>query len=70
MRISGYGALAILFSIVGESLPIFSAMSLQNGGLGYSSTEFSIPAGIGGLSLMISATLIYPRVNKALGNQR
>lgn len=70
MRISGYGALAVLFSFIGESMPIFSAMSLHNGGLGYSSTEFAVPAGVGGVWLMISSTLIYPRVNKSLGNQR
>lgn len=70
MTIVGYGALAVLFSFISESMPIFSAMSLQNGGLGYSSTDFAIPAGAGGLWLMISATLIYPPVNKALGNKR
>lgn len=70
MRICGYGALAVLFSFIGESMPIFSAMSLHNRGLGYSSTEFAIPAGVGGVWLMISSTLIYPRVNKSLGNQR
>jgi hypothetical protein len=70
MRICGYGALAVLFSFISESIPIFSAFSLQNGGLGYSSTDFAIPAGVGGVWLMISSTLIYPSVTKALGNQR
>ena len=69
-RISGYGALAVLFSFLSESMPIFSAMSLQNHGLAYSSTDFAIPAGAGGVWLMISATCIYPRVCKALGNKR
>ena len=69
-RISGYGAIAVLFSFLSESMPIFSAMSLQNHGLAYSSTDFAIPAGAGGVWLMISATCIYPRVCKALGNKR
>ena len=69
-RIFGYGVLAVLFSFIGESIPIFSAMSLRNRGLAFSSTDFAIPSGVGGLWLMISATCVYPRVSKALGNKR
>jgi hypothetical protein len=70
MTITGFAALALLFSFNNESLPIFSAMSLDNGGLGYSPTEFSIAAAAGGVWLMISSTVIYPRINKVLGNKR
>lgn len=62
--------LAIMFSILAESVPIYAAMPLRHHGLGWSSIQLAVPMSVGGLSLMVSATLIYPRVNQALGCKR
>eukprot|EP00892_Ulva_mutabilis_P010644 jgi/Ulvmu1/7952/UM004_0185.1 len=70
LRLVGYATLAIMFSILAESIPIYAAMPLKHHGLGWSSMQLAAPMSIGGLSLMVSATLLYPHVNKALGCKR
>lgn len=70
LRLVGYACLAIVFSMLGESIPIYAAMPVQHHGLGWSSMQLAAPMSVGGLSLMGSATLLYPRVSKAVGVNR
>jgi hypothetical protein len=68
-RLVGYGSLSLLYALLGESVPMFSAMPRAHGGLAMSSAELAIPLAFGGLWLMISSSVLYPRVHRCIGSR-
>lgn len=59
-----------MFSLLGESVPIYAAMPHATGGLGLSSAQLAIPLSMGGLGLVLSSLFFYPTVHRRIGNRR
>lgn len=69
-RLAAYGVTAFAFCVLAESVPIFAATPHDAGGLGLPSAQLAIPLAFGGVWLIVSALLFYPRVQARLGNKR
>ena len=69
-RLAAYGVTAWAFCMLAESIPIYSAMPAAHGGLALSSAQLAVPLSVGGVWLVVSALLLYPRVQGRLGNRR
>lgn len=69
-RLAAYGVTAFAFCVLAESVPLFAATPYASGGLGMPSAQLAIPLAFGGVWLIGSALLLYPRVQSRLGNKR
>ncbi|KAL3700324.1 hypothetical protein R1sor_018346 [Riccia sorocarpa] len=62
-----YSMAGLAFIITDELFPIFGATSVENGGLGFSSSKLGVILGGAGLVLCLYTLLLYPSVAKRFG---
>ncbi|KAK9832715.1 hypothetical protein WJX81_003365 [Elliptochloris bilobata] len=67
LLVAGYGLVAFLFNIIDEVTPLFAATPVSKGGLGFTSSELSVPLAAGGAVLMVWAVTGYPWVQRRFG---
>jgi hypothetical protein len=70
LLIAGYGLVAFDFNLLDETVPIFAATSRQHNGLGLGTNELGVPLSVSGAALMLTAILVFPRMQKWIGLYR
>lgn len=68
-RLAGYAALAVLFCLQAESVPIFAAMPRGHHGLNLTTAQIAGPYCVGGACLIVSALVLYPAAHAKFGNR-
>lgn len=59
---------AFLFTTLNETMPLFAAAAVRDGGLGLSLSQLSIPLSFSGAVLIPLSLFVFPRVHKRLGS--
>ncbi|KAL2651613.1 hypothetical protein R1flu_019741 [Riccia fluitans] len=65
--LNSYARAGLTFIITDELFPMYGVTSVQNGGLGYSSSKLGVVLGEAGVVLCLYTLLVYPSVAKRFG---
>lgn len=65
--LAGYGAVAFLYNLQDELLPLFAAAPATAGGLGMAPAALALPLAVGGVALVLFSQLGYVHVSAAAG---
>lgn len=68
LLIVAYSAIAFTYTLNDELVPVWASTSVENRGLALDSNALGLALSVGGVVLMATATLIYPRASTRLGN--
>jgi hypothetical protein len=66
--LTGYACIAFTYTLNDEIVPIWASTPTQHNGLALDSNRLGIPLSIGGVALMFVAIVVYPQVQRRIGN--
>lgn len=68
--LSGYGLVALTYSLLDETIPLFASAPAKEGGLGFAPSQLALPLSFGGLILVLWALIGFPWMMRQMGPVR